>query len=78
MLVDVFDPWVNLQKVEQEINILSVEEIKKDFYDGIVLAVAHDLFIEMGVEDIQLFGNRNHILYDLKYLFPSESTDLRL
>ena len=78
VLVDVFDPWVNLQKVEQEINILSVEEIKKDFYDGIVLAVAHDLFIEMGVEDIQLFGNRNHILYDLKYLFPSESTDLRL
>jgi len=76
--VDVCDPWVTAQKVDQEINVLHTEDIRKDFYDGIVLAVGHDLFIEMGIEDIQKFGNKNYILYDLKYLFPSDSTDLRL
>jgi UDP-N-acetyl-D-glucosamine/UDP-N-acetyl-D-galactosamine dehydrogenase len=76
--VDVFDPWANLTTVDQEINMLPIEDIKTDFYDGIILAVAHDLFIEMGVEEIQRFGNKQHILYDLKYLFPSDSTHLRL
>ena len=76
--VDVCDPWVSSQKVDQEINILPIEEIRKDFYDGIILAVGHDFFVEMGIEGIKLFGNKNHVLYDLKYLFPSDNTDLRL
>jgi UDP-N-acetyl-D-glucosamine/UDP-N-acetyl-D-galactosamine dehydrogenase len=76
--VDVCDPWVSSQKVDQEINILPIEEIRKDFYDGIILAVGHDFFFEMGIEDIKLFGNKNQVLYDLKYLFPSDNTDLRL
>ena len=76
--VDVCDPWVSSQKVDQEINILPIEEIRKDFYDGIILAVGHDFFFEIGVEDIKLFGNKNQVLYDLKYLFPSDNTDLRL
>ena len=76
--MDVCDPWVSSQKVDQEINILPIEEIRKDFYDGIILAVGHDFFFEMGIEDIKLFGNKNQVLYDLKYLFPSDNTDLRL
>jgi UDP-N-acetyl-D-galactosamine dehydrogenase len=76
--VDVFDPWAEDQKVDSGINILSLNAIKEDFYDGIILAVGHKTFIEMGIESIKVFGKKNHILYDLKYIFPSDRTNLRL
>jgi UDP-N-acetyl-D-galactosamine dehydrogenase len=42
------------------------------------LAVSHDKFLEMGVETIRKFGKAKNILFDLKYLFSKEDTDMRL
>jgi UDP-N-acetyl-D-galactosamine dehydrogenase len=76
--VDVFDPWVNADETEAEYGIRPVTEPKQDQYDGIVLAVAHHQFKEAGLNVIRSYGKSTHVLYDLKYLFPAESTDLRL
>ncbi|MDZ7851996.1 MAG: hypothetical protein U5L98_04925 [Halomonas sp.] len=46
--------------------------------DAIVLAVAHREFRELGAEGIRAWGKPEHVLYDLKYLLPKESVDLRL
>ena len=32
----------------------------------------------MGAEAIRALGNREHVLYDLKYVLSSEDADLRL
>jgi glucose-1-phosphate cytidylyltransferase len=42
-----------------------------------VLAVAHRRFKEMGIGMIRSFGRDKQVLYDLKYVFPRETTDLR-
>ena len=47
-------------------------------YDGIILAVAHNQFVEMGIEQIRSLGKSSHVLYDLKYVFAKEDTDIRL
>jgi len=47
-------------------------------YDAIILAVAHDQFKEMGIEEIRVFGKTNYVLYDIKYILPKEVTDGRL
>ena len=47
-------------------------------YDGIILAVAHDCYRECGAEDLRRFGRNNHVLFDLKCLFPADASDLRL
>ena len=43
-----------------------------------ILAVAHDKIKEMGVREIRTFGKETHLLYDLKYIFSKNETDLRL
>jgi len=77
--VDVFDPWVDIDEVKSGYSIIrNLSYLKQGIYDGIILAVAHDKFKVMGVEAIRALGNKNHVLYDLKYLFPANATDIRL
>lgn len=76
--VDVYDPWVTVSEAEYEYGITPTTQPEQGAYDGIVLAVAHRQFKAMGVDVIRALGTQNHILYDLKYLFPAEATDLRL
>ncbi|MEO5331765.1 MAG: Vi polysaccharide biosynthesis UDP-N-acetylglucosamine C-6 dehydrogenase TviB [Magnetococcus sp. YQC-5] len=77
--VDVYDPWVSPQDAQHEYGITPVAKLEENTYDGIILAVAHQQFREMGVETIRTFGKKTgHVLYDLKYLFPIASSDLRL
>jgi len=76
--VDVFDPWVNVEEAQCEYGVLPIQELQKNRYDAILLAVAHDEFKELGSEKIREYGKKNHLLYDLKYLFSAEQSDLRL
>lgn len=76
--VDVFDPWVSAEDARHEYNITPTQHPLHNSYDGIILAVAHQQFKDMGADNIRAFGKNAHVLYDLKYLLPAESTDLRL
>ena len=76
--VDCYDPWVDVQDVR---NIYAINQItypEQENYDGIVLAVSHQDFIELGMNKINEFGKELHVSYDLKYLFPKDQTDMRL
>ena len=76
--VDCNDPWVSKvsQKLHSDINFIN--EPKNGSYDAIILAVAHSQFLEMSIGDIRSLGKRKNLIYDLKYLFASTETDLRL
>ena len=76
--VDTFDPWVSSHTAQETFGTNHLSKINKNSYDAIVLAVSHDDFKKLGSEKIRKFGRDKHILYDLKYLFPKEETDLRL
>lgn len=76
--VDVYDPWVDASEAEHEYNISPITEPSAGQYDGIILAVAHQEFAAMGVSAIRNLGRDNHVLYDLKYLFTKDETDIRL
>ena len=76
--VDVYDPWVDKTEAEREYNITPVSKPTENSYDGIILAVAHNEFVDLGVEQIRAFGKNEHVLYDLKYIFTKEDTDIRL
>jgi len=76
--VDVYDPWVSAEQAKEEYDISMTSELHRGCYDGIVLAVSHQQFATMGSEVIRSFGKDKHVLYDLKYIFPTEDSDLRL
>jgi len=76
--VDIYDPWVNKNKAAHEYNIQLIDKPKKNSYDAIVLAVAHDEFKALSEDQIRAFGKVNHVLYDIKYLLKANESDGRL
>jgi UDP-N-acetyl-D-galactosamine dehydrogenase len=76
--VDVHDPWVDPDEAVREYGITPVAEPKAGAYDGIVLAVAHRQFAEMGADRVHAYGKPDHVLYDLKYVLRPGESDLRL
>ena len=76
--VDVLDPWVDAAEAQHECGVVLIEEPQTDAYDGIVMAVAHQAFADMGVTAIRALGRKRHVLYDLKYVLPRSQVDLRL
>ncbi|MFA7669181.1 MAG: Vi polysaccharide biosynthesis UDP-N-acetylglucosamine C-6 dehydrogenase TviB [Burkholderiaceae bacterium] len=76
--VDVYDPWVDPDDAVREYGIHPVAAPSEGAYDGIVLAVAHDQFKNMGASAVRALGKPDHILYDLKYVLSAEDADLRL
>ncbi|WMP18888.1 Vi polysaccharide biosynthesis UDP-N-acetylglucosamine C-6 dehydrogenase TviB [Thiothrix lacustris] len=75
---DIYDPWVSVAEAEHEYAITPVSTLAQGHYDAIMIAVAHQQFREMGAASIRALGKLNHVLYDLKYLFPQHETTLRL
>ncbi|OOY42452.1 Vi polysaccharide biosynthesis protein VipA/TviB, partial [Solemya velum gill symbiont] len=76
--VDVYDPWVDVQEAQNEYGITPVVEPDIATYDAIILAVGHHQFVEMGIDKVRQLGKPEHVLYDLKYLFSADESDLRL
>ncbi|WP_296243960.1 UDP binding domain-containing protein, partial [Psychrobacter sp. UBA6766] len=76
--IDVYDPWVDSSEAQREYHITPIKQPITNGYDGIILAVAHSEFVDMGAEHIRNFGKAEHVLYDLKYVFTREDTDIRL
>lgn len=75
---DVHDPWVDPDEAREVYGITLTNTPADGNYDGIVMAVGHQAFIDMGVGAVRKLGKASHVLYDLKYLFDADDTDLRL
>ena len=78
VVVDIFDPWVDAEEAQREYGFTPVAEPRRESYDAVVLAVAHDEFRSLGAKAIRAFGKMDHVLYDLKYILRPEEADLRL
>jgi len=76
--IDVYDPWVDKEEVEDKYDISIINEPVEGSYDAVILAVAHDEFVEAGAEQIRKYGKDNHVLYDVKYMLSSSEADGRL
>ena len=76
--VEIYDPWVSVDEASSEYGVDLVPEPSFGKYDAIIVAVNHACFKEMGVQTVRHFGKSKHILYDIKWTFEKEDSDLRL
>ena len=78
--VDVYDPWVDAAEAEREYGLAQalVSEPQPGRYDGIILAVAHRQFKDMGGAKIRALGKPNAVLFDVKGVLPAADVDGRL
>lgn len=73
--VDVYDPWANPQEVEHEYQITSFKELPGNKYDAVVLAVAHEVYKKLNLDDIK---KENAVVYDVKAVLDKNIIDGRL
>jgi UDP-N-acetyl-D-galactosamine dehydrogenase len=76
--VDVYDPWADAVQCEHEYGLRPIRGLNCTRYDVAVVAVAHREFRDMGLRGIRKFCKRNHVLYDIKHVFPACDVDGRL
>jgi UDP-N-acetyl-D-glucosamine/UDP-N-acetyl-D-galactosamine dehydrogenase len=76
--VDVHDPWASSADAKHEYGLELVAQPLAGAYDGIILAVAHNSFRDMGIAAIRALGNADAVIYDLKHMFGPTDADLRL
>lgn len=77
-VVDVYDPWVNVNELQNAQPLRLVEKPTEGSYDAIIIAVSHDQFKALGSKQIRVLGKENHVLYDIKYLLAASESDGRL
>lgn len=76
--VDVYDSWVDKQEAQDEYGITPIRDLTAGKYSAIIIAVAHDEFKALGVGALRKLGQKNHVLYDIKYLLEADEVDGRL
>ena len=72
--VEVYDPWASKHEVKEEYNIFLLDSLTEK-YDGILLAVSHDEFKSLNLEN---FKNKNAVIFDIKGVYDKNSVDARL
>ena len=76
--IDLYDPWANNLEIKKEYDLKPLSKLNNKKYDGVIIAVAHELFKSMGIKKIIGLCKKNHVIFDLKCLFDKELVDLRL
>ena len=76
--IDVYDPWIDKEESIRDFGITPIEQPEPGKYDAVIIAVAHHKFKSMGITAIHALGKKNHVIYDIKYILPSEKVDGRL
>ncbi|MDC0580881.1 nucleotide sugar dehydrogenase [Amylibacter sp.] len=78
IIVECFDPHVVPEAISLEYDMAVITEPEFGKYDGIIVAVAHNEFRILGSDKIRLYGKPDHLLFDLKNIFPISQSDIRL
>ena len=72
--VEVYDPWASKHEVKEEYHITLLDSLTGK-YDGILLAVSHDEFKSLHLEN---FKNTNAVVFDIKGIYDKNVIDARL
>ena len=70
--VDVYDPWVSHKDAYNEYSIKLIDKLNDGEYHGILIAVGHTKFKDMGVEKIRSLCKPSHYIFDIKISFFSK------
>jgi UDP-N-acetyl-D-glucosamine/UDP-N-acetyl-D-galactosamine dehydrogenase len=76
--VDIHDPWVNNADMRHEYQLELVISPDYGLYDAIILAVAHQQFLDTGSALIRSHMKEGAVLYDIKSVLDRKYIDGRL
>jgi len=77
-IIDLYDPLANQDELSKLYGKKITNKLVSNLYDIVIIGVGHNRFKKFGIKNISKLCKAKHIIYDLKYLFKSSETDLRL
>ena len=77
-LVDVFDPNLDNRLVYGINQIKLQKKIPTKKYEGIIIAVKHKVFINIGIRRIRKMLQKKSVIYDIKSTFNYKQVDKQL
>lgn len=76
--VEIYDPWADDRECRHEYGRGLVKSLERGRYHVVVVAVAHREFRALGARGARRLCKKNHVLYDIKHIFPAAEVDGRL
>lgn len=77
-LIDVFDPHVLSDELQDKHKIKLISQPNKNYYDGLIIAVNHGIFKKKGIKFFKSLLKKKSFIFDIKNIFKKQDTDLRL
>ena len=75
--IEIWDPWITEEECVRGFGADWAGEAPSGYYDGVIVAVAHSQFRELGVEGVRALCKNNSVIYDVKGIYPADATDGR-
>lgn len=73
--ITIYDPWANPAIAKHEYGIEIINELPKEKFDSVIVAVAHKEFVEL---DVTSFLKEKHVIFDVKGFLKRNIVDGRL
>ncbi len=73
--VSIYDPIADKNEVKKLYNLSLIKNINYNYYDAVILAVAHDSFKKINKNQVKRFCKTNSVIYDVKGFFDREFPD---
>ncbi len=70
--VEIYDPLIEQKNVKKQYNINFIKKPKYKYYDSVIIAVSHNVFIKEGISNIKKFGKDSALIFDVKNTFPNK------
>ena len=80
LIIEIYDPLVDFDQIKNLSNYKNFNQFENinSKYDAIIVTVAHDYFIKIDLKNIMRLFKPKRIIFDLKRVFPSKFSNLKL
>lgn len=76
--IDWHDPWIEEYEARKIKKWKRVVVLPENYYDTVIIAVPHTIFLELGAKKINLVAKPNSVVFDVKAMLDQNDSDLRL
>jgi len=73
--IEVYDPWADPDEARAYYGVTMIDTLPVNHYDGVVLAVAHREFMQLGKDDFKRICRKLSTIYDVKHALPDGVAD---
>ncbi len=78
LIIDLYDPIANENDFKKLYKLKLIKNLDPNQYDGVIIAVRHRIFKNIGFKKIKTFLKNKFVLFDLKSLFPKNKKSFNL